>query len=248
MPWNFYNEAEHSSPKYSEAPTIITSFGCSTSYSARWRQRNLPHRGQLISTVCCHLSDCNRNVSAEIFVVCQDFLAPKSIDPKFLDPKHVFKDLAASISEGGLDKGASANNVQSNVFHPEKQRRKRDGYQEGDYTLFKAIPVSDFIKGTDPVAVLGLVNQLTFNTVEEKECVSHAPSEYFLTPRCRWSRLDITKPDIKINCDDLKVLGKSDFKALMKWRLAVREEVTNRCTTTVMPCLLPTSDRIRHEA
>jgi AdoMet-dependent rRNA methyltransferase SPB1 len=37
--------------------------------------------------------------------------------------------------------------------------------------------------------------------------------------------LDITSADIKANCDDLKVLGKGDFKSLLKWRSALREEV-----------------------
>ena len=43
--------------------------------------------------------------------------------------------------------------------------------------------------------------------------------------RRRWLSLDITTGDIRANCDDLKVLGKGDFKALLKWRLAIREEV-----------------------
>jgi hypothetical protein len=37
--------------------------------------------------------------------------------------------------------------------------------------------------------------------------------------------MEVTKDDIKANCEDLKVLGKGDFKALMKWRTLVREEV-----------------------
>ncbi|TFY80478.1 hypothetical protein EWM64_g3534 [Hericium alpestre] len=149
----------------------------------------------------------SRNVSAEIFVVCRDFLAPKHIDPKFLDPKHVFKDLSASTLAG--DKGASANNVQANVFHPEKKRRKRDGYGDGDYTLFKEVPVAEFINAADPIAILGVVNKMSFRTDEEKE----------------WAALDITTADVKANCEDLKVLGKGDFKALLKWRTALREEI-----------------------
>jgi AdoMet-dependent rRNA methyltransferase SPB1 len=39
--------------------------------------------------------------------------------------------------------------------------------------------------------------------------------------------LEITRADVKANCDDLKVLGKGDFKTLLKWRAALREEV--RC-------------------
>lgn len=109
----------------------------------------------------------NSNVSAEIFVVCRDFLAPKHIDPKFLDPRHVFKDLSASAA--GEDKGSSANNHQMNVFQPEKSRRKREGYAEGDYTLFKKIDASDFINSADPIAILSTVNQITFTTEEEKE-------------------------------------------------------------------------------
>ncbi|OJA10784.1 hypothetical protein AZE42_00274 [Rhizopogon vesiculosus] len=150
----------------------------------------------------------SRNVSAEIFVVCRDFLAPKHIDPKFLDPKHVFKDLSTTAASG-TDKGTSANNAQANVFHPEKKRRKRDGYDDGDYTLFKKTSASDFIRSVDPIAVLGLVNKISFESQEEKE----------------WLQLDITSPDVQASCDDLKVLGKGDFKNLLKWRSALREEI-----------------------
>ncbi|KII93549.1 hypothetical protein PLICRDRAFT_26721 [Plicaturopsis crispa FD-325 SS-3] len=149
----------------------------------------------------------SRNVSAEIFVVCRDFLAPKHIDPKFLDPKHVFKDLAASAP--GADKGTSANNAQANVFQPEKKRRKRDGYDDGDYTLFKKVSAGEFVRNADPIALLGTVNKIAFETEEEKE----------------WLANDLTTPDVKANCDDLKVLGKGDFKALLKWRTSLREDL-----------------------
>jgi hypothetical protein len=35
----------------------------------------------------------------------------------------------------------------------------------------------------------------------------------------------LTTPDIKACVEDLKVLGKKDFKNLLKYRLAVREDV-----------------------
>ncbi|KAI0961834.1 hypothetical protein AcW1_000809 [Taiwanofungus camphoratus] len=150
----------------------------------------------------------SRNVSAEIFVVCRDFLAPKHIDPKFFDPKHVFKDISASLPAEG-DKGTSSKNYQANVFQPEKKRRNRDGYNDGDYILFKKAGAADFIRCLDPVAFLGSINKITFATEEEKQ----------------WLNLDVTTPDITTNCEDLKVLGKGDFKALMKWRVYVREEI-----------------------
>lgn len=109
-----------------------------------------------------------RNVSAEIFVVCRDFLAPKHIDPKFFDPKHVFKDISASLPAEG-DKGTSSKNYQANVFQPEKKRRNRDGYNDGDYILFKKAGAADFIRCLDPVAFLGSINKITFATEEEKQ-------------------------------------------------------------------------------
>lgn len=92
---------------------------------------------------------------------------------------------------------------------PEKKRRRRDGYDEGDYTLHKSISAKEFIEGPDAVQSLGMANQITFSTPEELV----------------WRNNELTTFEIKANCDDLKVLGKGDFKALLKWRTALREEV-----------------------
>ena len=52
----------------------------------------------------------------------------------------------------------------------------------------------------------------------------HAHTHFYRS----WLKLGVTKDDVKANCDDLKVLGKGDFKTLIKWRLALREEVSIR--------------------
>lgn len=161
-----------------------------------------------------------RNVSAEIFVVCRDFLSPEFIDPKLLDSKHVFKDLTASRTE-------------TNVFQPSKHRRKRDGYDAGDYTLFRTVSAATFVKGTDPVSVLGSANKINFETEEEKGYVFGASLGSQQTKVYRWQALDITTQDIQINCNDLKVLGKGDFKALMKWRIALLKEVKDFRSYTI---------------
>lgn len=41
----------------------------------------------------------------------------------------------------------------------------------------------------------------------------------------RWLKSRHTTPAVIASCEDLKVLGKSDFKQLMKWRLAIRLEI-----------------------
>jgi AdoMet-dependent rRNA methyltransferase SPB1 len=157
-----------------------------------------------------------RNVSAEIFVVCTRFLAPQFIDPKFLDPKHVFKE-ASSLPPAPTtsDPGAPVTTLTpaaTNVLQPGKKRRHRDGYADGDYTLFHAASASDFVRTHDPVTFLGTFGRIEFRSEEEKE----------------WLANEVTTPEISANCEDLKVLGKGDFKALLKWRTALREEVRPR--------------------
>lgn len=144
----------------------------------------------------------SRDVSAEIFVVCRDFKAPKRIDPKFLDPRSVFAELADPTP-----------NNEAKVFKPDMKKRKREGYEEGDYTQFKEAPVSEFIQTRDPIAMLGSMSKLSFEQRPSGDLALAAIS-----------RLPETTAEIRQCCADLKVLGRKEFKALLKWRLLVREK------------------------
>ncbi|KAI1214603.1 AdoMet-dependent rRNA methyltransferase spb-1 [Annulohypoxylon truncatum] len=143
----------------------------------------------------------SRNVSAEIFVVCRGFKAPKHIDPQFLDPRAVFAELADS-----------APNNEAKVFKPEIKKRKRGGYEEGDYTQFKEIPASQFIETVDPIAILGNYNKLSFEQPRNGDVALAA-----------LDKMPDTTEEIRICCADLKVLGRREFKLLLKWRLKARE-------------------------
>ncbi|PWZ02455.1 AdoMet-dependent rRNA methyltransferase SPB1 [Testicularia cyperi] len=157
----------------------------------------------------------SRNVSAEIFVVCQGYKAPSRVDPKFLDPTHVFKELdptalASEDAEAGVPlalKGTSAGNAQANVFAPKKVRKHREGYADGDYTLFHSLDAMDFIKGQDVVGMLGSYNEISFKRSEESK---------------KLLALVETTDEMVQNCADLKVLGRKDFRNLMAWRKEVR--------------------------
>ena len=155
---------------------------------------------QLFTKVEATKPPSSRNVSAEIFVVCRGFKAPKRIDPRFLDPRSVFADLA----------GATPNN-EAKVYNPEVKKRKRDGYEEGDWTQFKEIPASEFIQSTDPIAILGGYNKLMFEQPRNGDVALAA-----------LDKLPETTLEIRHCCEDLKVLGRRDFKLLLKWRLRVR--------------------------
>ncbi|PLB42051.1 rRNA methyltransferase spb1 [Aspergillus candidus] len=157
---------------------------------------------QLFTSVEATKPPSSRNVSAEIFVVCRGFKAPKRIDPKFLDPKHVFAELSAPTP-----------NYEAKVFDPEKKKRKREGYEEGNYTQFKEIPVTEFINTQDPISILGEYNKLSF--------VQQPGGDLALATL---NRLEDTTDEIRTCCEDLKVLGKKEFRNLLRWRLKVREK------------------------
>ncbi|EST08925.1 Ribosomal RNA methyltransferase Spb1, domain of unknown function DUF3381 [Kalmanozyma brasiliensis GHG001] len=169
---------------------------------------------QLFKKVEATKPSSSRNVSAEIFVVCQGYKNPARIDPKFLDPMHVFKELdpAALASEdpdSGVPltlKGTSAGNAHANVFAPKKVRKHREGYADGDYTLFHSLDAADFIKGQDVIGMLGSYNEISFKSDESKKLLELAQ----------------TTDEMRENCSDLKVLGKKDFRNLMDWRKEVR--------------------------
>ena len=133
----------------------------------------------------------SRAESAEIFVVCRGF-KNATIDPKFLDPKHVF----STIEEE--DKTV-------NVLQQKKGKKARpEGYDGGTQLLNAKMSVKDFVLGSTPVKQLGEVNAFTWD--ESDECVF-------------WRAQKQTKPEILHCCADLKVLGKREFRTLLTWRL-----------------------------
>lgn len=157
---------------------------------------------QLFTSVEATKPPSSRNVSAEIFVVCRGYKAPKCLDPKFLDPKHVFAELADPTP-----------NNEAKVFDPEKKKRKREGYEEGNWTQFKEIPVTEFVNTTDPISILGGYNKLSFDQPPGGDLAM-----------ATLNRLEETTDEVRMCCEDLKLLGKKEFRNLLRWRLKVREK------------------------
>ena len=179
-----------------EGGTFVTKIFRSKDYNALLWVFN-----QLFTKVEATKPPSSRNVSAEIFVVCRGFKAPKRIDPKFLDPRSVFAELSDPTP-----------NNEAKIFNPEKKKRKREGYEEGDYTQFKEAPASEFIQTTDPIAMLGSLNKLSFDQQKNGDVALAA-----------LDRLPETTHEIRQCCMDLKVLGRKEFRLLLRWRLKVRD-------------------------
>ncbi|KAG7401457.1 AdoMet-dependent rRNA methyltransferase spb1 [Phytophthora boehmeriae] len=138
----------------------------------------------------------SRNESAEIFVVCEQYLAPQSIDPKLFDPKYVFDQVDAQ------EKSIT-------IFHPKfgDRKRHREGYDESlGMTLTNECSVSQFIDEHDPIRLL-----------TDTTCIRFRPEDDVYR-----EHLD-TSDEIVTCLSDLKVLGKADFKNLLKWRTRMQK-------------------------
>ena len=189
-----------------EGGTFVTKVFRSKDYNALLWVLN-----QLFNKVEATKPPSSRNVSAEIFVVCRGFKAPRRIDTKFLDPRAVFAELSEPTP-----------NNEAKVFNPEKKKRKREGYAEGDYTQFKEASVSDFIETNDPIAMLGSLNRFSFDQSSDGDVALAA-----------LNRLPETTKEVRECCQDLKVLGRKEFRLLLRWRLKAREIFGLKATATI---------------
>ncbi|KAG6494041.1 hypothetical protein ZIOFF_049059 [Zingiber officinale] len=130
----------------------------------------------------------SRSTSAEIYVIGVRYKAPAKIDPRLLDVKHLFQ-------------GAIEQPKVVNVLRGSKQKRNREGYEEGNTTLWKVGLVSDFIQSESSVEFLSSVNALSF---DDPACFSFRDHE-------------LTTDEIKSLCEDLYVLDKKSFKQLLNY-------------------------------
>uniref|UniRef100_A0A096LXW5 pre-rRNA processing protein FTSJ3 n=1 Tax=Poecilia formosa TaxID=48698 RepID=A0A096LXW5_POEFO len=91
----------------------------------------------------------SRNESAEIFVVCQGYVAPDKIDSKFFDPKHAFKEVEVQVKT-----------VKELVA---VKKPKAEGYTDGDLTLYHSFTVTAFLKAENPVDFLAKASEIKFD-------------------------------------------------------------------------------------
>lgn len=153
---------------------------------------------QLFEKVEVDKPQASRSASAEIYILGLKYKAPAKIDPRLLDVKHLF--------QGGKEPPKVVD-----VLRGTKQKRHRDGYEDGDTTLRKLCPASEFIWSEAPLEILGSVSSITFNDPACLPIKDHT----------------LTTEEVKSLCDDLRVLGKQDFKHLLKWRMHMRKALSS---------------------
>jgi AdoMet-dependent rRNA methyltransferase SPB1 len=244
--------------------------------------------GQLFEKVEATKPAASRSASAEIFVVCLGYRAPAKIDPRLLDPRVLFKEVALASKPQGpeaLLRAAAA-----------KQKRHREGYEDGLSTTHRPAPAAAFIASDAPVEMLGRFTRLELGggaggagekktkagvetAAEEGARLLAAVLPGGLSSASALAKADddddgaaaaspfpelerlakaaggvtdaaggedgddaaaaavlarlalavrahpATDTEITALCADLQVLGRSEFKALLKWRLALRRDL-----------------------
>nr|XP_016942344.1 pre-rRNA 2'-O-ribose RNA methyltransferase FTSJ3 [Drosophila suzukii] len=160
---------------------------------------------QLFKKVHATKPSASRKESAEIFVVCQGYIAPDHIDPRLLDSKYVFEELDLDAKK------------KSSLLHPEKQKRiKAEGYTAQDIALRNELAATDFMKAENALTALQGIGSIG---IDDERIAKHKK----------------TTVEILECCKDLKVLGRKDIKGLVQWWKDVRGLFVQKEDALVVP-------------
>ncbi|XP_069378055.1 pre-rRNA 2'-O-ribose RNA methyltransferase FTSJ3 isoform X1 [Paralichthys olivaceus] len=110
----------------------------------------------------------SRNESAEIFVVCQGYVAPDKIDSKFFDPKHAFKEVEVQAK------------TVKDLMPVKKPKAK--GYTDGDLTLYYSFTVTAFLQAENPIDFLSKASEISF---DNPDLESHSATSIEIKECCR---------------------------------------------------------------
>ena len=141
----------------------------------------------------------SRSQSSETFIVCLGYIKPDVLDPKFLDPKHVF---AETKDENSSQKISSLNKLM-------EKTKNRGGYDDdqGTSSFYKEVSLEEFIRSDDPYDLLKKIHKFAIDDkVKEGGFKSITPPK-----------------NIEEICRDVQVLGKRDLTTLLKYRAKVRK-------------------------
>ena len=178
---------------------------------------------QLFKEVSVFKPKASRPQSAEIFYICQGYYRPDKIDPRLLDPKHIFEFVQGDTTGGGAASGDGNKNF--HVFHKnwDKAKRQRGGYdtEHLDATMRHIQPLCDFVLAEGTMPAIRLLSSCTGFSFHCEKCQGENKETAAKSTDCNcqfFLHHPFTTQEIKECVVDLKVLNKGDFKGLMLWR------------------------------
>lgn len=146
----------------------------------------------------------SRTASAEIFVVCQKYLAPKSIDPKLLDPRYVFMESEDLVARHNI-------NSVKQIF---ESKRVHIDYSKG-LGQFRKTTLAEFINCGNPFQFLADNNEITLEGPESLE----------------YLQLLDANENVREYCKDIKLLGKAELKTLVRYRAKILSRLEKKGKT-----------------
>ncbi|KAL4472221.1 hypothetical protein ABPG72_013854 [Tetrahymena utriculariae] len=139
----------------------------------------------------------SRFTSAEIFIVCTDFIDPDFIDDKLFDAKYIFKDTEDDYYTQQVEH--EVNSIDKIMA----KRRKRVGYGDNvKQTVFQPITFQEFVNIDNPFAVFLTHNAISFPKDQQEKYIP------MTDPPKDWETI----------CEDILVIGKREIAQLIKWR------------------------------
>lgn len=175
---------------------------------------------QLFKEVSVFKPKASRPQSAEIFYICEGYYRPDKIDPRLLDPKHIFEFVQGDTTGGSIGDGAGNKNF--HVFHKnwDKAKRQRGGYdtEHLDGTLRHIQPLKKFVTTEGQMPAIQLLSSCTGFSFNCEVCRDKKTDDSAGCPCHFLLHHPLTTFEIKECVVDLKVLNKGDFKGLMLWR------------------------------
>ncbi|TNJ27264.1 putative FtsJ cell division protein [Giardia muris] len=213
---------------------------------------------QLFRKVDAFKPRASRDSSAEIFLVCRDYLSPKELDQRFFDPAHVFRDYTREATENAREEVFAAgtkagfkqeSSLRKLVKYLDSDTRHRDGYDEdGGAGLRRSLPVLDFVVGDAPVNMLARHVSIDFTKdvrgnprFSPYADPSKLPDLTFNGRRIdsweEYARLHAeivahpkTTENIVAVCNDILAMNKGEFRRLLVWRECL---LAYLCTITI---------------
>ena len=195
---------------------------------------------KLFKTVSVSKPPASRASSAEVFVVCQQYLAPKHVDPALFDPKFVF-DLGEQERQFAID-----HHTGPTVLSSKPAAHKAIGYDDTDHPLQRrVVSVVDFVEAQNPVHMLSVATEMSFDprdvpaslavtkavaagegTSSESAAARTAAATARALETLRVVQEDPNTTGAIVSAlSDLRLLGKGDFKLVLRWRDIVRRAV-----------------------
>ncbi|KFM80262.1 putative rRNA methyltransferase 3, partial [Stegodyphus mimosarum] len=98
----------------------------------------------------------SRNESAEIFVICQGYLAPDHIDERLLDPSYVLKDVPEK------------NETKAKILQLTQPKKKAEGYDD-ETPVYCKLKASEFIFSENHLEKLSKAHEIVFDDDDIKD-------------------------------------------------------------------------------